>query len=289
MSIRQEDDRFSEIVDVSAIRETLSEGFAFIEGPIWHPTEHHLIFSDILESRLYRWQEGTDLAIYREPTNMANGNTYDREGRILTCEHASSQVRRDTRGVMEVLASQYQGRELNSPNDIVVRDDGAILFTDPFFGRTDQHGNKREPELDFAGVYLLDPDTRELTLLIDDLAAPNGLCLGLDGVTLYVADTHNKLIRCYQLEGNSISGGEIFAETRAPDGLKIDSLGNVYAGGPEGVSVFHHDDGTRLGIFETPEFCANFAWGGADLCTLFLTASTALYRVPVRTPGIPLF
>lgn len=288
MSIQIQDKRLLDIVDENQEREVISEAFDFTEGPIWHPGERHVTFSDIPASRIYRWSEEGGVTIYREPTNMANGNTYDRQGRILTCEHASSRVTRDDKGVVEVVASHYEGKELNSPNDVIVREDGAILFTDPLYGRVGMHGVLREPELGFQGVYLLDAVSLELTLLGKDFTSPNGLCLGLDQETLFVADTQNAHIRKFRVRGNSMEGGDVFTSSPAPDGLKIDTLGNLYAGGPGGVHVYHRDDGAFLGVIETPGFCANFTWGGEDMQTLFMTASIGLYRTRVNIPGIPL-
>jgi len=290
MSVQIEDPDFVEIVDENLAIEVLSEDFDFTEGPIWHPYGRHVTFSDIPASRLYRWTEKSgDITIYREPTNMANGNTYDKTGRVLTCEHDSSRVTRDENGDIEVVASHYEGRELNSPNDIVVRDDGAILFTDPAYGRLGMHGSLREQELDFQGVYLLDPVSLELTLLGKDFTTPNGLCLGLDQETLFVADTQLGHVRRFRLVGSRLEGGEVFARSPAPDGLKIDSLGNLYAGGPGGVFVYHRDDGKHLGVIQTPAFCANFTWGGEDMKTLYMTATNGFYRTRVKVPGIPLF
>lgn len=288
MSIHIQDQRFLDIVDEDLSLETISEAFEFTEGPIWHPEYRHVTFSDIPANRLYRWSEEDGISIYREPTNMANGNAYDKDGRILTCEHASSQVTRDDHGELEVLAGHYGGKELNSPNDIIVRDDGAILFTDPTYGRQGMHAIDRDVELGFQGVYLLDPIGLELTLLGKDFVTPNGLCFGLDQETLFIADTQKGHIRRFRLEGTVLEGGEVFAESPAPDGLKIDSLGNLYAGGPGGVFVYHCDDGAHLGIIQTPAFCANFTWGGDDMQTLFMTASTGLYKTRVKVPGVSL-
>lgn len=288
MSLDIRDERMLELVAASANRETLSEEFSFTEGPIWHPTEQHLTFSDIPASKLHRWHEQAGFSVFRDPSNMANGNTYDRQGRMVTCEHATSRVVCDDAGELTVLTSHYQGKELNSPNDIVVRSDGTIYFTDPSYGRQPRHGVEREPELDFCGVYQLDP-AGKLTLLARDFQMPNGLCLGLDEQTLYVADTPQQHVRLFSIDADRLTGGEVFCDSPAPDGLKIDSRGFVYAGGPDGVAVYLPDDGTWLGTFTTPAFCANFTWGGADLKTLFMTASTGLYRIPVKVPGIPLF
>ncbi len=288
MHIDIRDERLRDLVDPDAERDTLSEQFEFIEGPIWHPRQHYLIFSDIPADKLYRWDTDGGVSVYREPSNMANGNTFDRQGRVLSCEHATSRVVRENDGAIEVLASHYDGRELNSPNDIVVGSDGSVYFTDPSYGRREPHGVARAPQLDFRGVYRIDPEGH-LALLARDFTQPNGLCLSLDERTLFVADTEERHVRRFQLEEGGVSGGEVFCESPAPDGLKIDSLGNLYAGGPRGVGVYDGAGGDWLGVISTPEFCANFTWGGADLKTLFLTASSGLYCVPVRVPGIPLF
>ena len=288
MSVDIRDERMLDVVDRDAQRDTISEQFVFTEGPIWHPVEHHLTFSDIPENRLYRWDAAGGVRVYREPTNMANGNTYDREGRLLSCEHASSQVTREKDGTLQVLASTFEGKALNSPNDIVVRSDGAIFFTDPTYGRYEPHGLARPLDLDFRGVYMITPDG-ELHLLGRDFNMPNGLCLSLDEQKLYVADTAERHVRLFDIDGTRLTGGEVFCSSPAPDGLKIDSSGHLYAGGPHGVGLYHRDDGTWLGTFTTPAFCANFTWGDADLKTLYMTASEGLYRIPVRIPGLALF
>ena len=223
------------------------------------------------------------------PANMANGNTYDKSGRLLSCEHASSRVTRENGKNLQVMASHFEGRELNSPNDIIVRSDGMIYFTDPDYGRDEEYGVSRERQLDFQGVYQLHPDTLEVTLLARDFESPNGLCFSLDESEIFVADTNLQHVRKFQVEENKLSGGDIFTMSPYPDGLKIDSLGNLYAGGPEGVYVYDGLDATPLGVIHTPEFCANFTWGGADLSVLFLTASTGLYRTCVNVPGKALF
>ena len=289
MSIKIKDPRLTTIVSKDAIVETISDEFQFTEGPIWHPIEQHLTFSDIRASRLYRWRPGENAAVYRNESQMANGNTMDRQGRILTCEHASSRVVRECDGRLETLASHYDGRQLNSPNDIVVARDGTIWFTDPIYGRTALDGVERAPELDFRGVYRIETNG-ELTLLARDFEQPNGLCFDREQRALYVADSERRHIRKFSISGDGrLAGGEVFAESPAPDGLKIDSIGNVYAGGPRGVYVYDGRDGTYLGVIGTSKFCANFTWGDADLRTLYLTASTALMRVRVNIAGIPLF
>ncbi len=235
------------------------------------------------------------MATFRKPSNKANGNTYDRLGRMLTCEHATSRVvRTDAGGATTVLATHYRGRELNSPNDIVVKRDGFIYFTDPTYGRMPVYGLPREPELDFRGVYRLAEDGSALSLLADDFAQPNGLCFSRDERRLYVNDTERGHIRVFTVKDDgSLAAGRVFATLAgtgagAPDGMKVDRDDNVYCCGPGGVHVLS-PDGQALGVIRTPEVVANFAWGDPDMLSLFLTASTSLYRVRTRTPGVPLF
>ena len=296
MSIEIRDRRFLDVVDEGLALEQLAGDFQFTEGPIWHPREKHLTFSDIPANRMFRWSETGGVAVFREPSNMTNGNTYDQQGRMLSCEHATSRVTRtEADGSVTVLASHYQGKELNSPNDIVVRNDGTVWFTDPTYGRADRTGVVREPELDFRGVYRLHPDGGDLVLLAKDFDMPNGLAFTPDHQSLYVADTPRRHIRRFAIEADgALSGGDVFAESSgdgpgAPDGLKTDSAGNVFCAGPGGVHVYHPADGTCLGVIQTPAFCANFAWGEDDLRTFFLTSSTGLYRTRVKVPGIALF
>ena len=295
MSCEVRDPRFLDVVVEDLELETLADGFKFTEGPIWHPLEKHLTFSDIPANRMFRWRSEAGVETFRDPSNMTNGNTYDHQGRLLSCEHATSRVTRtEPDGSITVLASHYQGKELNSPNDIVVRKDGAIYFTDPSYGRAGGTGVVREPELDFRGLYRIEGDG-SLTLLASDFDMPNGLAFTPDHQSLYVADTPRMHIRKFAIdEGGGLSGGEVFAESTgkgagAPDGLKTDSAGHVFCAGPGGVHVYHPDDGTCLGVIKTPAFCANFAWGGDDLRTFFLTSSTCLYRTRLKVAGIALF
>ena len=295
MSCEVRDPRFLDVVTEDLELETLADGFKFTEGPIWHPLEKHLTFSDIPANRMFRWRPEAGVETFRDPSNMTNGNTYDHQGRMLSCEHATSRVTRtEPDGSITVLASHYEGKELNSPNDIVVRKDGAIYFTDPSYGRAGGTGVVREPELDFRGLYRIEGDG-SLTLLASDFDMPNGLAFTPDHQSLYVADTPRMHIRKFAIdEGGGLSGGDVFAESTgkgagAPDGLKTDSAGHVFCAGPGGVHVYHPDDGTCLGVIKTPAFCANFAWGGDDLRTFFLTSSTCLYRTRLKVAGIALF
>jgi gluconolactonase len=295
MTIEIRDKRLPAVTGESVKFERLATGFAFTEGPVWHPYQRWLIFSDIPSNRLHRWLPSGELAVHRAPSNMANGNTFDRQGRLVSCEHATSQVTRtEPNGTMTVLASHHGGKALNSPNDIVVATDGAIYFTDPTYGRMDYVGVKRDVELAFRGVYRFAPDSGALTLLADDFAQPNGLCLSLDETRLFINDTERRHIRVFTVASDgTVSGGAVWATATgdgagAPDGMKIDSGGNLYCTGPGGIHVFA-PEGACLGVIRTPEQAANFTFGEDDLRSLFITASTSLYRIRVAVPGLRVF
>lgn len=279
------------VIEPGAVMERMATGFEFVEGPAWNPAMECLVFSDIIGNTIYRWDRHRGVGVYRRPSHLANGTAWDHEGRLLVCEHASSRVSRVGPGQeYEVLVSHYRAQELNSPNDIIVRSDGSIWFTDPNSGRGARYGLERDQELDFQGVYRFDPDCWELELLVDDFAKPNGLCFSRDEARLFVNDTDRQHIRQFDVAADgSISGGRIWAETAgdAPgvaDGMKMDSAGNLYCCGSGGIHVFDQAGG-RIGIIPTPEFAANFTWGGADLRDLFITASHSLYRLRMRQAG----
>jgi gluconolactonase len=292
MTLEIRSDRIKEIFGSDVVIERLATGFDFTEGPSWSRSGQYLIFSDIPGDHMRRWSEADGVTTFRKPSNMANGNAYDPQGRIVTCEHATSRVTRtDRQGAISILATHYRGKELNSPNDIVVRTDGGIYFTDPTYGRMEYYGVKRDPELDFRGVYRIEGDGSCLTLLADDFAQPNGLCFSLDEQQLFVNDTERGHIRVFDVAGGgTLSGGKVWADVNGegpggPDGLKIDSSGNVYCCGPGGLHV-HAPDGQSLGVIRMPEVTANFAWGGLELRDIFLTATTSLYRVRTLVPGL---
>jgi gluconolactonase len=295
MAVEIRDELFHEVVGAEVALERLATGFAFTEGPIWHPRERHLTFSDMPGDHMRRWTAAGGVTTFRQPSNKANGNTYDRAGRMLTCEHATSRVTRtEPDGTIAVLATHYRGKQLNSPNDIVVKGDGRIYFTDPTYGRMPYYGVERAPELDFRGVYRVEPDGSALALLADDFAQPNGLCFSRDETRLFVNDTERGHIRAFDVRADGLlSGGAVWAEVKgsgngAPDGMKIDRDGNLYCCGPGGLHVFS-PDARALGVIETPEVVANFTWGDDDLKSIFLTASTSLYRTRAKTPGVALF
>ena len=295
MNVEIRDKRFRTVVGDNVGFERLGTGFEFTEGPIWHPAERHLTFSDMPGDHMRRWTSGSGIATFRQPSNKANGNAYDGQGRIVTCEHATSRVTRtEADGSIAVLASHHDGKELNSPNDIVVKRDGAIYFTDPTFGRMPYYGVERECELDFQGVYRIDPQDGALRLLADDFGQPNGLCFSLDESRLFVNDTDRQHVRVFDVAADGgLQNSRIWCETTgegqgAPDGMKIDSAENLYTTGPGGIHVFA-PDATCLGVIRVPEGTANFTFGDDDLKSLFITASTSLYRIRVGIPGNPAF
>jgi gluconolactonase len=289
------DDRMLDVLEIDAHLDVVADGFGFLEGPIWHPFDHHLIFSDIIGDTMYHWQQGEGVCLFRQPSYMANGNTYDALGRIITCEHATSRVTRiGQNGQTEILASHYQGKELNSPNDIIVKSDGQIFLTDPNSGRSPKFGVERIQELEFQGVYRLDPDSRLLTLLVDDFEKPNGLCFSLDEKILFINDTVRQHIRAFDVTAEgTLKNGRFWAELTGKevgvaDGMKVDSAGRLFCSGPGGVHVFDQE-AHLLGRIIVPQQAANFAWGDPDLRGLFITASDVLYRLRVREAGQRLY
>ena len=297
MNIEIRDDGLLEIVDRDVEVEQAATGFGFTEGPAWDHVERRLVFSDIPGDVLRQWTPDGRVETFRRPSNMANGNCYDRQGRLITCEHATSRVTRTEKdGSVSVLATHYDGKELNSPNDVVVRSDGSIYFTDPYFGRLGSpHGVARERELDFCGVFRLEPESGALTLVVSDFTLPNGLCFSLDESQLFVDDSRHNHIRVFDVQDDgSVTGGRVWAElqgdreTGVGDGMRVDSRGNLYCSGPGGIHCFT-PDGAILGVILTPEISANLTWGDEDLCSMFITASTSLYRVRVKVPGRPAF
>lgn len=297
MSVDIRDPRFREIVGDEVQVEELGSGFDFTEGPAWHPREKHLIFSDMPGDHMRRWTEKDGVTTFRRPANMANGNTYDARGRLITCEHSTSRVTRtELDGSITVLATEWQGKQLNSPNDVIVAADGSIYFTDPSFGRMEYYGVAREQDLDFRGVFRVIPDApggHEIQLLASDFEQPNGLIFSADGKTLLINDTARAHIRAFDVSADgSIGNSRLWAEVSGEgdglaDGMKYDSAGNLYCTGPGGIHLFD-GEGQHLGVIKVPQSAANFAFGDDDLRSIFITASTSLYRVRVKVPGVAL-
>ena len=291
MSVEIRDRRFVEVVGAAVEYERLAGGFMFIEGPQWDPRRQRLLFSDIPGNAILEWSDASGIRVFRSPSDMANGLAWDRSGRLLCCEHATSRVTRiESDGALTVVASAFEGMALNSPNDIVVKRDGAIYFTDPTYGRMDYYGVARAPVLAFRGVYRVEPDGARITLLADDFAQPNGLCFSVDERRLFVNDTERMHIRVFDVaDDGTLRNGRIWAELSgdgagAPDGMKIDSEGNLYCCGPGGIHVLD-PSATALGVLRVPTHVANFTWGEDDLKSLFITATDNLFRIRVSVPG----
>jgi gluconolactonase len=266
-------------------------GFVFLEGPVW-TASGTVIFSDIAGNKMYQFNPATErVEVYREPSNMANGNVIDHQGRLISCEHATSRVMREERdGSLTVLAAEYAGAELNSPNDVVVDQDGFVFFTDPPSGRVEFWGIPRPIPQPVQGVYRVDPRDGMIILLVDDFDHPNGLCFVENETALLVNDSNRKHIRRFEVKDSALTGGEVWAEVEGsgsgvPDGMKVDSAGNVFCCGPGGVHVFD-SNGTSLGVILVPEEVANFNWGDDDLKTLYMCAYTGFYSCRVHVPGV---
>ncbi|MBC7255708.1 MAG: SMP-30/gluconolactonase/LRE family protein [Chloroflexi bacterium] len=266
----------------------VATGFQFTEGPVWHP-EGYLLFSDIPASIIYQLWPGQPARPWRTPSGHSNGLTFDRQGRLIACEHGNRRVSRtEADGRIIALADRYQGRRLNSPNDVVVRSDGIIYFTDPPYGI--QPG---ERELDWNGVYRILPDGT-LELLVDDFDRPNGLAFSPDESVLYIDDSPRRHIRAFDVAPDgTLRNGRLFADMASdqpgsPDGMKVDIEGNIYCTGPGGLWVFR-PSGECVGVIAGPQLPANVAFGGPDRRTLYITARTSVYTLRTKIPGLPVF
>jgi gluconolactonase len=292
MSVEIRNPKFKTVVGDSVVFEKLGTGFLFTEGPLWHARDKYLLFSDMPGDHMRKWTARDGVTTFRKPCAQSNGLTWDRQGRLLVCQHSTSTLTRtEPDGQSTVLASHHDGKELNSPNDVVTKSDGAIYFTDPTYGRNEYYGKPRPVQLTFRGVYRVVADGA-LTLLADDFGQPNGLCFSLDEKRLFVNDTEKQHIRVFDVKPDgTLANSRVWAETKgqgqgAPDGMKIDTEGNIYCCGPGGIHVFD-PQGTCLGVIQMPEYTANFCFGDDDYRSLFVTASTSLYRVRVKVPGRP--
>jgi gluconolactonase len=276
--------------------EKIATGFRWVEGPVWFGDAGCLLFSDIPNNRIMRWTDGIGTSVYREPSNFCNGHTRDREGRLVSCEHGGRRVTRTEHdGTLTILADRYQGKRLNSPNDVIVKSDGSIWFSDPHYGiMTDYEGYRAEQELP-CNVYRIDPGSGSLEVVIDDFAGPNGLCFSPDESRLYVADTGamhhaeaDRHIRVFKLgdDGRSVCGGEVFFQVSpgVADGFRCDSDGNVWTSAADGVHCIS-PEGILLGKIRIPEIVSNLCFGGRAKARLFITASTSVYSVFLNRVG----
>jgi gluconolactonase len=287
-----------DLVDRKAEVERIATGFQFTEGPVWSGRDQYLLFSDVSGNVTVRWSEADGASDWRWPSGHANGLAYDAEHRLVACEHDRSVVTRTEHdGAIAIVASHFDGLELNSPNDVCVAFDGSICFTDPHpSGRTADWGIERDAELDFRGVFRARPGGGEPALLTRELDFPNGICFSPDERRLYVNDTWRMEIRVFDVRADgSVEGNRLFAsqpgsgafEDGIPDGMKCDERGNLYCTGPGGVWVLG-PDGEHLGTIETPEAASNLCFGGPEWRTLFVTASRSVYRVQMKVRGAAL-
>lgn len=265
--------------------ERIATGFLFTEGPVW--CDGVLRFSDIPGDCIYEWHPHGQVRRWRYPSGNSNGLTRDGQGMIVACEHGNRRVSRsDAAGQPHTIVDRYNGKRLNSPNDVVVRADGVIFFTDPPYGIDE---SQREQPLN--GVYAVHPDGRIL-LIGNDFDRPNGLAFSPDEKTLYIGDSRRRHVRAFAVgaDGTLSNSRAIFdmdhPQPGSPDGMKVDQAGHVYVAGATGIWVFE-PDGTCLGIIAMPELPANLAWGDDDLQTLYITARTSVYRIRTTTPGVP--
>jgi gluconolactonase len=283
---------FEDLIDQYAPVGQVGTGFTFTEGPIWHPRDHYLLFSDMPADVRRRWDARSGTREVMRPSNKCNGMTYDADLNLIVCEHAtSSLIRERPDGRREVVASHYQFMELNSPNDAVVHSDGSIYFSDPWYGRMPVYGVERPRVLGFQGVYRVPPGGGAPQLVVDRdvFDQPNGLCFSPDEKKLYINDTMQANIRVFDVKPDgTLANRMLFAggiksdrEPGVPDGMKCDSRGNVWVTGPGGVWVYA-PGGELIGKVRIPELAANLAWGGPDFQTLFVCATHSVYSVKTK-------
>ncbi|MEV6399111.1 SMP-30/gluconolactonase/LRE family protein [Streptomyces sp. NPDC051907] len=274
--------------------EVLYTGCRWAEGPVYLPAWRQVIWSDIPNDRMLRWDEETGaVGVFRRSAGHTNGNTLDREGRLITCEQGNRRVTRTEHdGTVTVLADRWQGRRLNSPNDSTVKSDGSIWFSDPDFGITsDYEGYCAESEIGSNNVYRIDPDDGSVTLAADGLGAPNGLVFSADERQLFVSDTRAGYIRVFDVrEDGTLSDGEIFADASAREGARFDNLrfddaGRLWAAAIDDGVHCYDPDGTLIGRLDVPERVSNISFGGAKRNRLFITAETSLYSLVMGVTG----
>jgi gluconolactonase len=284
------DERLARVLEPDAALEPLGTGFRFAEGPLWVPDGDYLLFSDVPASKRFRWSEATGVLETAGETFLGNGMTIDLDGRLVVCEGETGCVVRmsplgDGSG-REVLVGTYRGQRLNSPNDVVIRSDGTLYFTDSWW--PNRLGRQIVRELDFQGVFRWAGGEPEV--LIDDMGFPNGLCLSPDEGVLYVSDSVPGRIRAFDVAADgSLSNDRVFADglvdrTGHVDGMKCDEQGNVWVTGPGGIWILD-PSGTALGVVETPARTGNLHWGGPDWSWLFVACSSTLFRLRTRTQG----
>jgi gluconolactonase len=277
---------FDQLFPKGATVRKLAGGMMFTEGPVWvsEPGGGHLIFSDVPANEMKRWDAKSGVRTFRAPSGSANGNTLDRDGRLLTAEHAGRISRTEKDGTVTTVVDAFEGKSLSSPNDVITARDGSIWFTDPPYGLS---GRKQQTPGDY--VYRFDPTTKSLTAVVTDLSRPNGLCLSPDQATLYVANSAKPPdIRAYAVGTTAPYQGRVFAtiDKGIPDGIRCDARGNVWSSARDGVQIFA-PSGQRIARILLPETAANLTFGGDNGRTLFITASTSLYAVDTLVGSAP--
>ena len=291
MRIEKLNPEFDDLIVSDASIELIAEGFSFTEGPVWNSKGNYLLFSDIPANKIYQWSADKSVEVYRHNSNFSNGLTYDSQGSLIACEHQSRSITREfPGGDIVTLASLYQEKKLNSPNDVIASSDGSILFSDPIYGLKAGMGGPADQELPFQGVYRIKPEANELELITDSFERPNGLAFSPDEKTLYIADTVRQHLRAFTVDDNwHITGGQIWAKlwddsaVGRPDGLKVDQNGNVFCVGPGGIWVFN-PNAELLGRIYLDDKTSNLAWG-EDSHSLFITCSSKVYRIKCKTAG----
>jgi len=294
------DPRFEKYRIFSAAVERLYTGCRWSEGPVYFADGRYLLWSDIPNQRILKWEEETGaVSIYRRPTNWGNGNTRDRLGRLITCEHGRRVTRTEIDGSITVLADSWRGKKLNSPNDVVVKSDGSVWFTDPIFGILGNYeGVKSESEID-QYVFRIDGETNAMSIVAEGVLGPNGLCFNPDETILYVVESRgepNRKILAYDIgsDGVTLSNKQVHIDAGpggTPDGMRCDVDGNLWCGwgmgsaALDGVNVYAAD-GDKIGRIALPERCANVCFGGPMRNRLFMAASQSLYAVYVNTQGV---
>jgi gluconolactonase len=285
------DDRFRPCVNGDQQLETLYVGSRWAEGPVYAPAWRQLIWSDIPNDRLLRWDETTGtVGVFRSPAGYVNGNTLDRSGRLVSCEQGNRRVTRtEYDGSVTVIADRFAGRRLNSPNDATVKSDGSIWFSDPDFGiRSDYEGHRADSEIGACNVYRLDPGDGSVRLVAEGLSGPNGLVFSADESRLLVSDTRANRIVSYAVnDDGTLAPGQLFAECSAGnfDNLRLDEEGRVWVGACEDGVHCYAPDGTLIGKIKTPEIVANLCFGGPKRNRMFLAANTTLYSLMMSVTG----
>ncbi|MDB5622442.1 MAG: gluconolactonase [Devosia sp.] len=295
------DERFARLPCMTANVHKLFDRCHWAEGPAYFPAGRYLVWSDAPNNRMLRFDEaGETVSVFRQPANNSNGNTVDRQGRLVTCEHGTRRVTRTEHdGAITVLADSFNGKRLNSPNDVVVKSDGSIWFTDPTYGiDSDYEGNKAQSEIGASNVYRIDAQSGEIRVVCDDFVKPNGLAFSPDESLLYVVDTgrthgaqNPAHMRVFEVgENGTLSGGRVFADCTAGlfDGFRLDVDGRIWTSAADGVHVYD-PDGTLIGKVRIPEVVANLCFGGPKRDRLFICATTGLYSVRLFVNGAKTF